>query len=60
MRMTSYYTDIIDERYECECCGHIWAEHARMRNGSFACRHFGCGCSNVVYPINTSQPRSDK
>jgi hypothetical protein len=46
---------IIDERCECGC-GHIWAEHARMRNGSFACRHFGCGCSNVVYPTNAIQP----
>ena len=33
----------------CEC-GHAWTEHAKMRNGSSACRHFGCGCRDVVAP----------
>jgi hypothetical protein len=43
------------EREECGC-GHTWGEHARMKNGSFACRHFGCGCQDVVYPDHVRQP----
>jgi hypothetical protein len=34
---------------QCDC-GHSWTEHVQTANGAFACRHFGCGCNNVVQP----------
>jgi hypothetical protein len=34
---------------QCDC-GHSWTEHVQTANGAFACRHFGCGCNNVVRP----------
>jgi hypothetical protein len=37
------------EAVRCDC-GHSWTEHVQTANGAFACRHFGCGCNNVVRP----------
>ncbi len=29
-------------------CGHEWKRHIKTANGAWACRHFGCGCRDVV------------
>jgi hypothetical protein len=34
----------------CDACGHAWIKHTRQPNGSYACRHFGCGCRDMTSP----------
>lgn len=33
----------------CIYCDHRKYEHRRALNGALACRHFGCGCRDVVF-----------
>ena len=37
------------EKLNCDC-GHAWARHVRTANGAYACKHYGCGCRDVVLP----------
>jgi hypothetical protein len=46
-RWQSTLTRLCVEQCDCE---HSWTEHVQTANGAFACRHFGCGCNNVVRP----------
>jgi hypothetical protein len=31
-------------------CGHPWSQHVKTANGAYACKCFGCGCRDAVFP----------
>ena len=38
------------EKCPCQECGHAWEQHTATANGARACKHFGCGCRDVLEP----------